>query len=66
MKNTPPVMNMLNDVAWHVMQINKISDALNKAGISDTDIESYLDDFQAFIQDTYINDIIEKGIVVRV
>ncbi len=53
MKGTPAIMNMLNDVAWHTMQVNRLSDMLNKLGVSDKDIEAFLDDYQKFIELAY-------------
>jgi hypothetical protein len=39
------ILDKLHDIAWHAWHLNRITDELNKIGISDEDIDAFLGDF---------------------
>jgi hypothetical protein len=40
---------LLNDMAWHSMEIRRLTHELNQIGVSGDDIESYMEDYLIFV-----------------
>ncbi len=44
------IMTMLNDLAWHSMEIRRLSSELKNRGVSEEVIEAFMENYREFLQ----------------